>query len=240
MFKRISIITIAAFTCQYFYLQYLILVGGDPWLLFNFGIFIIFGILNTIAVMSAFDKKYKKIIDESRHDNLTGTLGRTMLVDKIEAEQYRTGRAIPSYSIIMFDVDHFKKVNDNYGHAAGDEVLKHITSLFNAHIRKIDMIGRWGGEEFIILLPITELPGAVVLAEKLRILLEATPAVWKQYKIAITASFGVTQGCVSDTNGAGTIERADAEMYRAKSSGRNRVCAHDMSQEEIKALATNA
>jgi diguanylate cyclase (GGDEF)-like protein len=119
----------------------------------------------------------------------------------------------------MLDIDHFKKVNDNYGHTSGDLVLKTITNIVGSVIRQVDIFARYGGEEFIVLSPETSIEGALVLAEKIRVAVGqyAYPAVGN-----VTISAGVAELCDKDS-GAALITKADEALYVAKKGGRNRV-----------------
>jgi diguanylate cyclase (GGDEF)-like protein len=134
-------------------------------------------------------------------------------------EQFRRYR-IP-FSLIMIDIDHFKNINDSFGHLEGDRVLCDMAECLARNIRRIDMLGRWGGEEFMIICPATDLKGGFGLAEKLRIAIADF-----QYSTgrSHSASFGVSQVDVAD-NLSTLLARADRQLYRAKESGRNRVCA---------------
>jgi len=181
------------------------------------------------TVVCFFHERFQKKLAAREKDALTGAMLRPMLKEKISDEQYRMKREEARFTVIMLDVDYFKTVNDTFGHIAGDAVLKHVVSLFEANLRQLDSIGRWGGEEFIILLPCTELNGGVQVAEKLRRLLIDNPCAWKKHSIPVTASFGVVECSMLDTSIEALIERADDEMYRAKAAGRNRVCSNTMS-----------
>jgi len=127
------------------------------------------------------------------------------------------------YSLIVVDIDHFKMINDNHGHAFGDKIIKLIAKILDTHTRSQDYVGRWGGEEFIILLPSTELESAQKLAEKLRSLIEFYR--WPK-KTAITASFGVSAVTKKLTAEKVFIE-ADSALYQSKESGRNKVTRSD-------------
>ncbi|EGR0589853.1 diguanylate cyclase [Vibrio fluvialis] len=155
-------------------------------------------------------------------DQLTGLYNRLHIdrVAKIEIE--REKRYGNDLSLLMMDLDHFKNVNDTYGHMAGDEVLIHLANILREHTRAADCVGRWGGEEFIIICPDTNLHSATVLAEKLRTTIEAHsfPAVGR-----LTSCFGVAQYQESDTGKEQMITRADEALYKAKEQGRNRVVA---------------
>ena len=158
-------------------------------------------------------------------DPLTGAANRRNLMEKLQAELARVQRTQAPASLIMLDVDFFKRINDSHGHDAGDEVLKQLVTVLQHALRSIDTLGRLGGEEFAILLPQTPLDAALTLAERLRALVEQTPAVVPGGTLAFTVSLGVAalQAGMADFNEA--IKQADEAMYRAKQTGRNRVCS---------------
>jgi diguanylate cyclase (GGDEF)-like protein/PAS domain S-box-containing protein len=152
-------------------------------------------------------------------DKLTATFNRMKFDTIIQKEMERAARYIKPLSLIMFDIDHFKKINDKYGHLAGDDILKSIANIAKKHIRKADYLFRWGGEEFMILAPETGSIQAASSAERIRISLE-------QYTFReagkATASFGIAQF----TNGDkidDLVKKVDSALYKAKSSGRNRI-----------------
>jgi len=150
-------------------------------------------------------------------DSLTGIGNRRYFEQKLEEEIARVKRYGNSLSLIMFDIDHFKKVNDTYGHEMGDNVLIEYTALIASHLRAQDVFCRVGGEEFIVILPNTDVASAYALAEKLRNAVECFA-----YKIAITMSFGVVEYTENETSNEVYI-RVDRALYEAKNSGRNRV-----------------
>ncbi|MGC8868102.1 MAG: GGDEF domain-containing protein [Sulfurihydrogenibium sp.] len=164
----------------------------------------------------------KALTVEFSKDPLTGALTRrvfyTILKKHIEISELTK---LP-ISIIMADLDFFKKINDTYGHLVGDEALKHFVRVIKENIRKSDYVFRFGGEEFIILLPHTSLKEAVEIAEKIRKSLESKPLVVDGKEIKITASFGVREINLSETIES-NIKSADENLYRAKELGRNRV-----------------
>ncbi|GAB6172807.1 hypothetical protein JCM15765_22850 [Paradesulfitobacterium aromaticivorans] len=165
--------------------------------------------------------KYKKMEGELHRqaitDPLTKAYNRRYFVQILEQEIERARRTGLPFSIIMFDLDHFKSINDRFGHAAGDLVLKSLVDLIQKRIRKIDILTRWGGEEFILLLPDTPREGAVDLAEEMRrqLINLDIPGVGR-----VTASFGVVGSCAGDTVDS-IVMRADNLLYEAKSRGRN-------------------
>lgn len=170
----------------------------------------------------------KRLEEELRNisvtDFLTNTYNRRYFLQQLENEIERTKRQNVEFSLIMFDLDHFKNVNDQFGHQAGDVVLKHVADIVKKGIRKIDCLARWGGEEFIVLLPGTNLGQAKALAE--RLCKNISEACMPEIN-HITASFGVTQFNDHDTVDT-LIQKADESTYLAKSRGRNQVaCKQD-------------
>lgn len=151
------------------------------------------------------------------HDVLTGIFNRAYFLDAIKDEVERSKRYKTNFSIIMFDVDFFKRFNDTYGHLKGDEVLKRLTKTVNDNIRATDILARWGGEEFIVLLPNTSLQNAEFLAENLRKKIESIDI---KGILRVTASFGVAELKEDDDRNSLT-KRADEALYLAKNSGRN-------------------
>lgn len=162
----------------------------------------------------------KEIEKRSILDPLTQIYNRIKLDESLQIELDRANRTKREFSLIMTDIDFFKKVNDNYGHQIGDEVLVKFASQIKSNIRKTDILGRFGGEEFIIILPDTNKDGALQLAQKLRKIIE-------NYKFSenfqITASFGVSSYQENDTETTIT-KRADDALYKAKENGRNQAC----------------
>jgi len=152
-------------------------------------------------------------------DRLTGLNNRLKLDEFLADEMNRAKRYKHHLSVIIFDLDHFKQVNDTYGHQVGDEILVSVADLTRENTRTSDVAGRWGGEEFMIICPETELSGAKVIAEKLRQVIERYDFPTVGHK---TASFGVAS-VKSDENEDGVMQRADDALYRAKNAGRNRV-----------------
>jgi diguanylate cyclase (GGDEF)-like protein len=159
---------------------------------------------------------------ESRTDPLTLLPNRRHFQTLAELEVQRSIRHRSSLSLILCDIDHFKKVNDGHGHQAGDRVLVEFAEVLRKETRTIDVLGRLGGEEFLVLLPDEDLDSAVVVAERIRKRVESTPVVFEGTQIWITCSLGVSS--FSDGDGLDQlIARADTALYRAKASGRNRV-----------------
>lgn len=159
---------------------------------------------------------------QASHDKLTGLFNRNKFDEIYTKELKRAKRYKNNLSMILFDIDNFKYVNDTFGHQIGDDVLKEISRLVSNSIRETDISVRWGGEEFLILLPQTDLFGAQAVAEKLRINIKNEVITQKQ--LNITASFGVTQMNETDDENI-LVSRCDKLLYKAKNSGKNIVVA---------------
>ncbi len=155
----------------------------------------------------------------SQTDKLTGLYNRMKLEEILKHELERTSRTSLPFSVAMLDVDEFKSVNDTYGHHAGDEILQELARLLQRQIRSIDIVGRWGGEEFLLICPATDLDGARSLAQKLKTLIS-------EHKFPVvghcTCSLGVT-AYQEGESAERLLIRVDQAMYQAKSNGRNQV-----------------
>ena len=163
-----------------------------------------------------------KFEKQAQQDTLTRLPNRRGIQQFIEFESARARRQKKPLTLILCDIDRFKRVNDQYGHDGGDVVLKHVSDLFKASIREQDGVARWGGEEFLFVLPDTEESNAVVLAEKVRETLATSPVELQQEKVVITASFGVAQ--IDFEQGLDkALTLADKALYKAKEKGRNKV-----------------
>jgi diguanylate cyclase (GGDEF)-like protein/hemerythrin-like metal-binding protein/PAS domain S-box-containing protein len=158
-------------------------------------------------------------------DPLTGVPNRRSFLDSLARELNRVKRfGYPATAtLIMADLDHFKRINDHYGHAIGDEALRHFTELGRQHLRSTDSIGRLGGEEFGILMPLTDAQDALEFARRFCAIVADNPARTEQGEIHFTVSLGLTELSASDASSEDVLERADAALYRAKAGGRNRV-----------------
>lgn len=156
-------------------------------------------------------------------DELTGLYNRRALVDRIGQELIRIRRTRQSGVLLMMDFDHFKAVNDRYGHDAGDRVLRQVALIARDCLRQADTLGRLGGEEFAALLPNTSLEGALVLAERLRAEVAAAETRYEDARIRITLSIGVYPLSAADQSVSDALRRVDRALYRAKAQGRNRI-----------------
>lgn len=169
-------------------------------------------------------QEQNKILEEkSRKDPLTGVYNRRVLKERLNVEFERFLRYKTPFSLIFFDIDNFKKVNDAYGHEAGDRALKGIATSSLKVLRKTDVFTRYGGEEFVTILLETTVKQAVTVAAKLRELIQSTEFEYKGQIVPITISAGVTEARESDPDPESAITRADKLLYRAKQMGRNRV-----------------
>ena len=160
---------------------------------------------------------------QASHDHLTGIPNRRAFHMLARHEIGRARRTFDPLSMLLLDLDHFKQVNDRFGHAAGDKVLRDFSSLLTAAVREQDIVCRFGGEEFVILLPGTGPAGALALAERIRSLAESRPVEFSGNRINYTVSIGIALSTTDDMTIESVLERADRALYRAKSEGRNRV-----------------
>lgn len=160
-------------------------------------------------------------------DALTGVANRRYLMTMGQVEVDRAHRYVKPLTVLMLDIDKFKRVNDNYGHATGDKVLIELARLTNATVRKPDLVGRLGGEEFVVILPETPLDGGQLIAERLRQAVEVCQGVstLNDEPVRFTISIGVAALQPNETTFDTVLGRADRGLYQAKESGRNRVCS---------------
>ncbi len=159
----------------------------------------------------------------ANHDALTGAANRGAVLSKVESEAARAARQGSHYCLILFDLDFFKRINDTHGHRAGDIVLKEAVRRAQIELRPYDVLGRYGGEEFMVLLPGCELRAGQVVAERLRTCLAESPFVVDSHKLTVTASFGIVCSAQPHTSLEMLVDAADSALYRAKANGRNRI-----------------
>lgn len=163
-----------------------------------------------------------QLAEVARADPLTGLLNRRGFLEEASTEVQRFYRSGRTFSLVLGDVDHFKRFNDNYGHACGDYVLKRVANILTERLRDVDRVARWGGEEFILLLPETDTQGAAVLADKLRKIIADSVFHFEGETIGTTMTFGVAS-FRKDESLDNCIARADTAMYHGKKAGRNKV-----------------
>ena len=192
---------------------------------FNGGVVISFMIvglvLNMVLAYMVANRLVRRLHHRAVRDPLTGLLNRRGLAPALQRESNRLRRHGERYAVLAVDVDHFKAINDRHGHAAGDAVLVRLAELLQQAAREVDTVARLGGEEFCLLLPHTDLPGAEQAAERLcRLVREAH---WPQLQRGLTVSVGVALAQADERSAQAVLERADAALLRAKGEGRNRV-----------------
>jgi diguanylate cyclase (GGDEF)-like protein len=157
------------------------------------------------------------------HDALTGLANRPVILDTLNREHSRQRREGGGFGIILADIDHFKSVNDKHGHLCGDEVLREVASAMKESVRPYDTVGRYGGEEFLIVVPEASAPTALRVAERIRKAVESRAIANGEDNIHVTASFGIAGSRSSDpVHPQILLHSADEALYRAKSNGRNR------------------
>ncbi|HHJ4328413.1 TPA: GGDEF domain-containing protein, partial [Klebsiella pneumoniae] len=184
------------------------------------------GLLGKVAEMEQEAQGFRQHIEEQRQkaltDTLTGLPNRAAWNERLELEMARWQRYGSELLLAVLDIDHFKRINDGYGHLAGDKVLKLIASELRKRLRKTDFMARFGGEEFVLLIPGTPMDGGRQLLETLRSAIEACPFHFRGEPVTITLSAGLT-AFKGDESTDSAFERADQALYRAKREGRNRV-----------------
>jgi diguanylate cyclase len=184
------------------------------------------GLAERVASMELEAQGFREHLEEQRQkaliDPLTGLPNRAAWSERLDHEVALWQQHGNTLLLAMLDLDHFKRINDNYGHLAGDKVLKIIAGVLRKRLRGSDFIARFGGEEFVLLVPDTALPVGVKLAQTLREAIEACPFHFKGERVTITVSMGMTAFKPGERSEM-VLKRADQALYRAKDAGRNRV-----------------
>jgi diguanylate cyclase (GGDEF)-like protein len=197
------------------------LVGGET---IRFGSFI-FKFLRASGIEAQY---HATVYNAMTRDGLTGAFNKSYLLDSLAQEIARSQRCNRPLSVLLMDIDHFKKVNDTYGHLVGDEVLREFSQRISSAKREDDLLCRYGGEEFVLILGETNLEDAVAIAEKCNQGVGSQVFATSAGDIPVSVSLGVAQlppTCEAVDAVAALLESADVQLYRAKESGRNRVCA---------------
>jgi len=164
----------------------------------------------------------------AEHDGLTGLWNHRVIVGRLREEMIRSQRDGMPLSVILADIDHFKKINDTFGHLTGDVVLREIGSVFSNTLRPYDCVGRYGGEEFLMILPNCGVEAALSRGEQLRAAVQSAHILDGETRVQVTASFGVASFLSASYEAEAVIRAVDAALYRAKSGGRNRVVEAEM------------
>ncbi|NRA45294.1 MAG: sensor domain-containing diguanylate cyclase [Oligoflexales bacterium] len=187
-----------------------------------------FILIRDVTAETNLQDKYKVKATQSITDKLTGLYNRTYFEHYLATTLNSLAQKGESHkiSVIMADIDHFKAVNDTHGHQAGDFILEVVAKIFRENFRKTDILCRYGGEEFLAILPSTDLGGASMAAEKLREAVAAYSYVFNKTTIPVTISLGLAEVDIATDSGETAIARADAALYHAKKNGRNRVSTH--------------
>jgi diguanylate cyclase (GGDEF)-like protein len=173
------------------------------------------------------DKRIEVLNERATHDGLTKLTNYQRFQEVLDEEMYRAKRYKMPLTLLMLDLDHFKKINDTFGHLAGDYILREVAELLQKSMRKSDTAARYGGEEFAVLLPETPQEGAFILAERLREKLATTEFTYGEQTVFATMSVGIAAYSPKvDSSNADLIKKADRALYRAKESGRNQCCLH--------------
>jgi diguanylate cyclase len=189
-----------------------------------FNVVIVFGMASYTArfYYGAIRRAEKSLVELAMRDPLTGLSNRRSLIVQAERDMARARRSGEPIALIIADIDHFKQVNDQLGHDAGDRVIAHAGGLMQQLCRAEDLVARWGGEEFLLMLPMTGVDAASELAERIRQAMQATEVVHADQRIHFTLSLGVTTLNVAESLDV-SVARADHAMYQSKIQGRNRV-----------------
>lgn len=197
--------------------QSLGVLGSMGWLFFSVG-------MSLALAGVVLYKLQRKLSQAATHDALTGLPNRRAADDFMAHEALLAQRRGAPLSALMVDIDFFKRVNDQHGHAAGDHVLQTLAQLLKRRARASDLVARWGGEEFLVLLPDTSPEGAQQVGEQLRLAVQEAPFRWQDTAIPVTVSIGAATWRSGPFHANALIASADGALYQAKSSGRNRMC----------------
>jgi two-component system cell cycle response regulator len=181
-------------------------------------------ILKYLSGLDAEAKYHEEIYKMTIVDGLTQIHNKRYLFEALDRELIRARRYDRQLSLLIFDIDFFKTINDQYGHLAGDHVLRELARIVQERIRRDEVFARYGGEEFVIVLPETPLAGGVALAENLRGRVESHPFAFQGERIPVTISVGCAM-LAEERTAAELIQRADDKLYEAKRGGRNKVCS---------------
>ena len=188
--------------------------------------------METVALLRKIEEQRTELTRLATLDELTGLYNRRFFLRRLHDEIERAARYGSPLTLLLLDVDHFKRVNDTYGHLVGDTVLASLAEVIRSTFRRTDMAARYGGEEFCALLTQTDLAGAEQVAERLRQGFAASPVELQDgTRLTVTCSAGLAEFGKDGADGTTLLKVADARLYRAKAAGRNRVCSRDSAGE---------
>ncbi len=187
----------------------------------NFSVF-----LNQLTLVLRRSSLYERLQELAITDSLTGLFSRRYMLERSEDELRRSKKFNLDFSLLLADIDHFKSYNDRYGHLVGDQILRNLGRIIKTNIRLIDLAARFGGEEFLILLPETDKIQAVNAGERIRKAIEIEKIKAYDEILNVSCSFGVAGFPQDSSELADLVDKADFALYQAKKEGRNRVCMH--------------
>jgi len=186
----------------------------------------VYDVTDTAVYQTMLQDALRRLAESNNRDGLTGVFNRRYLEESLDYEFTRARRYGHPLSVLLLDLDHFKRINDTHGHLAGDEVLRQAARRIASAVRNVDVVGRYGGEEFLVILPETDCDGAHVVAERIRTLIATQPVVYGETAIDISTSIGLATLEAHMAAYTDLVERADTALYQAKRNGRNQVVAH--------------
>ncbi len=193
----------------------------------------VFDATDTAIAQSLLQEALEAISEISNRDGLTEIYNRRYLENRLSSEFDRTRRYGGTFSMILFDLDFFKKVNDTYGHLAGDQVLIEVAARVKEKLRTSDVLGRYGGEEFILILPETNQEGARVFAERVREAIALEPVIYENITIPVTVSMGVAEYQAGMASYSSMTHQSDLALYASKAAGRNHVTCYEPALEKL-------